>query len=302
MGSLPQARCFVLIAAGMLALSCGGGRDVDGDTPAAPVAPAPVPSIPIPPLDVPPTPHPPVRGPAGLDPAGHVRLRARPRRHGRGLRRRHAGLRRRRQRGGGPRDRGAARPLPRPRHHLARAERGGGPRRGDPHPPGAGLLRGLGPHRPAGPQQQRVQRALRPVRRARLPAHGSRGRVRSTCHPASFPLTAAERIDSVRVGFYGIQCPAGRDEAAQQLRAAAGGLPRPRDRHAQGQVLQRRGRPRPRPVHHLGAAAAPRVRGHARRREHALQQVAAGPGNGYFALCATVQGQRGCLEGEVTEN
>ena len=35
-------------------------------------------------------------------------------------------------------------------------------------------------------------------------------RLRSTCTPASFPLAAAERIDSLRVGFYGITCADGR--------------------------------------------------------------------------------------------
>jgi hypothetical protein len=35
-------------------------------------------------------------------------------------------------------------------------------------------------------------------------------RLRSTCTPASFPLDAAERIHSLRVGFYGITCADGR--------------------------------------------------------------------------------------------
>jgi hypothetical protein len=35
-------------------------------------------------------------------------------------------------------------------------------------------------------------------------------RLRSTCTPASFPLDAAERIDSLRLGFYGITCADGR--------------------------------------------------------------------------------------------
>ena len=36
------------------------------------------------------------------------------------------------------------------------------------------------------------------------------GSFRSTCTPAIFPLAPAERIDYVRVGFYGIQCEDGR--------------------------------------------------------------------------------------------
>jgi hypothetical protein len=127
-------------------------------------------------------------------------------------------------------------------------------------------------------------------------------RVRSTCTPADFPLTAAERIDSLRVGFYGIQCPAGvRKPANSSGRLPVGCLGHvtatPKDKHF-GDVDAR--------IH------GPYVTWELEQRREfvtmrgdedtpfnkALRAVRIGD----FSLCATVQGHRTCLAGTVTEN
>jgi hypothetical protein len=127
-------------------------------------------------------------------------------------------------------------------------------------------------------------------------------RVRSTCRPASFPLSAAERIHSVRVGFYGIHCPAGVTKPPN----SSGRLPvgclghvtaTPKDKffgdvdarihgpYVTWELEQRRGFVAMRDDENTPFNKA--LRAH---------------GAGNFALCATVQGHRGCLEGIVTEN
>ena len=127
-------------------------------------------------------------------------------------------------------------------------------------------------------------------------------RVRSTCHPASFPLSAAERIDSLRVGFYRIQCPPGVTKPPN----SSGRLPEgclgnvtatPKDKffndvdarihgpYITWELEQRRGFVAMRDDENTPFNKALRAQG-----------------TGDFALCATVQGHRGCLEGTVTEN
>ena len=127
-------------------------------------------------------------------------------------------------------------------------------------------------------------------------------RVRSTCYPADFPLSATDRIYAVRVGFYGIQCPAG----VQKPPNSSGRLPEgclghvtatPKDKffndvdaRAHGpyitwELLQRRGF-----VAMRDDESTP------------WNKSLRAQGSGHFALCATIQGHTGCLEGEVTEN
>ena len=127
-------------------------------------------------------------------------------------------------------------------------------------------------------------------------------RVRSTCHPASFPLTAAERIHSIRVGFYGIQCPAG----VQKPPNSSGRLPlgclglvtaTPKDKFSNdvdGRVhgpyidwdlQQRRG-----------------VVGMRDSETTPFNKALRAANTGSFVLCATIQGKQGCLEGAVTED
>ena len=127
-------------------------------------------------------------------------------------------------------------------------------------------------------------------------------RVRSTCTPADFPLSAADRIHSVRVGFYGIQCPPGvRKPPNSSGRLPVGCLGHvtatPKDRffadvdarihgpYITWELEQRRGFVSMRDDENTPFNKALRAQG-----------------TGSFALCATVQGHRGCLEGEVTEN
>ncbi len=125
-------------------------------------------------------------------------------------------------------------------------------------------------------------------------------RIRSTCRPASFPLTAAERIHSVRVGFYGIQCPAGVTKPPN----SSGRLPEgclghvtatPKDKffgdvdarihgpYIHWELIQRRG--------FVAMRDDPNT---------PFNKALRAQGTGSFELCATVQGHRGCLAGEVT--
>jgi hypothetical protein len=130
---------------------------------------------------------------------------------------------------------------------------------------------------------------------------GPADRARSTCTPADFPLSAADRFDSVRVGFYGIQCPAGVAKPPN----SSGRLPvgclghvtaTPKDKffndvdarihgpYITWELEQRRG---------FVAMRDDEV--------SAFNKALRAQGTGEFRLCATVQGHRGCLEGVVTE-
>ena len=127
-------------------------------------------------------------------------------------------------------------------------------------------------------------------------------RVRSTCRPASFPLTAGERIYSLRVGFYGIQCPAGVPKPPNSSnRLAVGCL---------GHVTAT-------PKDKFGHDVDARVHGPyiswtlQQRREIvsmredtnvAFNKALRANDSGSFVLCATVQGKTGCLEGFVSAN
>jgi hypothetical protein len=125
-------------------------------------------------------------------------------------------------------------------------------------------------------------------------------RVRSTCHPARFPLSAADRIDSLRVGFYGIQCPAGVTKPPN----SSGRLPEgclghvtatPKDRFF-GDVDARIHGP------YITWELEQR-RGFVAMRDDEttpFNKSLRAQGTGNFTLCATVQGHRGCLEGVVT--
>ena len=127
-------------------------------------------------------------------------------------------------------------------------------------------------------------------------------RVRSTCHPASFPLTAAERIDSLRVGFYGIQCPPGVTKPPN----SSGRLP-------EGCLGHVTATPKDKFFNDVDARAhGPYItweliqrRGFVAMRDDEttpFNKSLRAQGTGPFMLCATVQGHQGCLEGEVTEN
>ena len=127
-------------------------------------------------------------------------------------------------------------------------------------------------------------------------------RVRSTCHPASFPLSAADRIHSLRVGFYGIQCPPGVTKPPN----SSGRLP-------EGCLGHVTATPKDKFFNDVdGRAHGPYITWELEQRRGfvAMRDDESTPfnkslramGTGNFALCATVQGHRGCLEGEVTAN
>jgi hypothetical protein len=122
---------------------------------------------------------------------------------------------------------------------------------------------------------------------------------RATCTPASFPVDAADRFDYVRVGFYSIQCEDGRTPPRNGEKK----LP-----------VECTGWVTATPKDEMDADVDARVHGPYITWE--LQQdgpwvkVEDFPGvdfnkflrgldPGRFSLCATVQGRRGCLDGEV---
>ena len=127
-------------------------------------------------------------------------------------------------------------------------------------------------------------------------------RVRSTCRPADFPLTAGERIYALRVAFYGINCPAGvtrPNNSAGKLPLGCLGLVTATPKNKFNDDVDRR-------VH--GPYITWSIRQN--RTIVSVREDSAVPFNkslravdpGFFELCATVQGVTGCLEGQVTAN
>jgi hypothetical protein len=125
-------------------------------------------------------------------------------------------------------------------------------------------------------------------------------RVRSTCRPADFPLSAADRIDFVRVAFYGIDCRPG----VRKPPNSAGRLPL----GCSGEVTAT-----PKDKDFVDVDA--RVHGPyitweleqtgfivdvADSETSAFNKSLSPQHPGLFTLCATIQGVRGCLGGEVT--
>lgn len=131
--------------------------------------------------------------------------------------------------------------------------------------------------------------------------HDAPKRYRATCRPASFPLEAKDRFASVRVGFYGIDCPAG----VRKPRNSEGRLPV----GCLGHVTAT-------PKDRFFDDVDPRIHGPyitwdlEQRREFVtvrdipdidFNKAVRGVRPGPFRLCATVQTHRGCLEAEVIE-
>ncbi len=127
-------------------------------------------------------------------------------------------------------------------------------------------------------------------------------RVRSTCRPADFPLSAADRIDFVRVAFFGIDCPAG----VRRPPNSSGRLPL-------GCVGQVTATPKDRDFVDVDARVhGPHVTWELRQTgfivdvtdsaTSAFNKTLQARHPGLFELCATVQGVTGCLSGEVTLN
>ena len=124
-------------------------------------------------------------------------------------------------------------------------------------------------------------------------------RVRSTCHPADFPLSAADRIDFIRVGFYGIECPPG----VRKPPNSSGRLPL-------GCLGHVTASPKDRFLNDVDARVhGPYVTWELTQRGRAVtmrddettpfNKHLRGSSPGDFSLCATVQGVRGCLDGTV---
>jgi hypothetical protein len=126
------------------------------------------------------------------------------------------------------------------------------------------------------------------------------GSFQSTCTPANFPLEPADRIDSVRVAFYGIQCEDGRTpprngEAKLPVECTGFVTATPKDKD--GKDVDRR-------VH------GPDIAWELKQIDDyvfvedfanvAFNKQLRGIDPGRFELCATVQTHRSCLNGEVT--
>ena len=125
-------------------------------------------------------------------------------------------------------------------------------------------------------------------------------RVRSTCRPADFPITAGDRINSIRVGFYGIECPAGVRKP-----------PNSSGRFPEGCLGHVTATPKDKFFDDVDARAhGPYItwnliqrKGFVAMRDDevsAFNKHLRAQGTGPFQLCATIQGKTGCLEGEVT--
>jgi hypothetical protein len=125
-------------------------------------------------------------------------------------------------------------------------------------------------------------------------------RVRSTCRPADFPLSAGDRIDFVRVAFFGIDCPAG----VRKPPNSSGRLPlgclghvtaTPKDKDFVDVDSRVHGPYITWELDQTGFLVDV-TDAEASSFNKMLQARNPGP----FELCATVQGVRGCLGGEVT--
>ena len=128
------------------------------------------------------------------------------------------------------------------------------------------------------------------------------GAYRATCAPANFPLDPVDVIDHIRVGFFGISCIDGvtppRNNERLLLMGCSGNVTAtPKDRN--------------------GADVDARIHGPniswTLEQEIPVVRMDDFPGvtfnktltaqnPGTFKLCATVQGIRGCLDGEVRDN
>jgi hypothetical protein len=127
-------------------------------------------------------------------------------------------------------------------------------------------------------------------------------RVRSTCRPADFPLSAADRIDTIRVGFYGIDCPAGvRKPPNSANRLPVGCLGHvtasPKDRFFNDVDVRAHG-----PYITWDLEQRRAFVGMRDDDVSLFNKNLRGAEPGSFALCATIQGKRGCLAGDVTAN
>ena len=127
-------------------------------------------------------------------------------------------------------------------------------------------------------------------------------RLRSTCTPASFPLDAAERIDSMRLGFYGITCADGRTPPRNgdgRLPLGCTGFVTATPKDALGADVDRR-------VH------GPHITWELEQRlpfvrvedypEVPFNKILKPETRGEFRLCATVQTHTACLQARVTAN
>ena len=297
MGSLPQARHLVLIAVGLLALSCGGSRDDDADTPAAPApvqpspsptaeAPAPSPSPDGQPVWIPPGTFECALGPGNKD----FSCDAEPPVFATVV---NAAIDRviAEQPNLFPEGDITGRMRDEEQFHIAVVR----------------ILQAQGYC--AGWDLIDLQVRNSNDFSEHYDLFDARGffhfnpgqRVRSTCRPADFPLSAHDRIDFVRVGFYGIECPPG----VRKPPNSSGRLPLGCLGHVTATPKDRNFNDVDRRVHGPYITWELVRRGGVAMRDSeisAFNKSLRAQGTGDFSLCATVQGHRGCLDGTVTPN
>jgi hypothetical protein len=121
----------------------------------------------------------------------------------------------------------------------------------------------------------------------------------NTCTPASFPVTAADSVSYIRVSFFGFNCPAGTpvpEKADKKLPLACDGYVTATPKDPDGRDV-------PLSVHG-GEVAWKLKKGEefvnlAQWPDQPFNQTVYPRTPGFFKLCATVQGQTGCLGVEV---
>jgi hypothetical protein len=125
------------------------------------------------------------------------------------------------------------------------------------------------------------------------------GSFRATCTPSAFPLDPADQIDYVRVAFYSVACEDGRTPPRNiegKVPVECTGIVTATPKDKQGRDVDRR-------VH------GPEISWELEQIDDyvfmedfegvAFNKFLRGLDPGYFTLCATVQGKKGCLQGSV---
>lgn len=129
------------------------------------------------------------------------------------------------------------------------------------------------------------------------------GAYRQTCRPAIFPVSDSDKIDSIRVAFYGIRCPNGKtppDNAAKLLPLGCDGYVTATPKDKNNKDVD--------PRIHGDQIAWKLLMGEGEKvvllendPSTAFNKIVTGHEIGYFGLCATIKGVEGCLGAHVIE-
>jgi hypothetical protein len=129
------------------------------------------------------------------------------------------------------------------------------------------------------------------------------GAYRQTCRPAIFPVSDTEKIDSIRVGFYGIRCLNGKtppDNAEKLLPLGCDGYVSATPKDKNNKDVD--------PRIHGDEIAWKLLMGEGEKvvlieddPRQKFNKIVTGHEIGYFGLCATIKGVEGCLGAHVIE-